>query len=105
MVAMLLKAGMDPHERRSDASPWEKIVKRLIKASDEQEQLESSWLDICKLFAMHGASIPSETFGKIQRAFSHLHHDSVLELHSILYPQKSRCPQKQGAKKRNRPSK
>ena len=114
MVAMLLEAGMDPNEERRNGSPWSKILIRLSKAVEKRDELDSAWLDTCKLFAMHGAAcdehklweatkVYSSVFELMKQAFSHLSQDSVQELRGMLYPRKSQCAKTGDAKKRARP--
>ena len=96
---------MDPNEESGNGSPWSKILIRLSRAVERRDDLDSAWLDTCKLFAMHGAAcdehklwkateVYSSVFELMKQAFSHLSQDSVQEIRGMLYPRKFQSAKK-----------
>ena len=96
MVAFLLQAGADPNQRCMGSTPWRNVLDKLYNRSEEREKtLESSWIDVCKLFVIYGANphayckraAENKCFSAlevIEAAFSHLPPRPVDELRTML---------------------
>ncbi|KAL8830631.1 MAG: hypothetical protein Q9170_005649 [Blastenia crenularia] len=90
MVAMLLEAGFDPNERTDGLTPWEQVLKYIERSStwSDNRRLDSSWIDTCKLFIMHGADVKTSDNLLIEpilkAAFRHLPPEPVHELEKLV---------------------
>ena len=112
MVAMLLKAGLKPNERRTKRSSWEYVLERLCVSVEKHISLDNSWLDICKLFVMYGAARNAScnrdvqcghtVVELVQTAFSHLLHEAVQDLVRMISPHTAQGKAKRKSRKRKR---
>jgi hypothetical protein len=97
MLAMLLRGGLSPNERFQGSTPWRKVLSHILSSQTQGALpilLESSWLDVCKLFLMHGAD--PNAYAKsaeqprvsalelIEMAFAHLPRHLVDEVKTMI---------------------
>ena len=117
-LSVLLEAGLDPNERRCGMTPWRDLLERLenyrsnsvpdyswTNVSHDNKVLHESWLEIFKLFTLHGANLNAYVNRKglndrferrvsaleiMQAAFSHLPEHLLQEVKQLILQRKTR---------------